>query len=305
MLLRPSFFRTRSSSRARVAIGVCAALALTPVALVAAGTAPAAAANPAPVGPVYPAPGSGTLGSTGAVGLTGGLTYSFSGVNATESQSMVWGMDSNFPPTWSFGLNTSNFAFDGTDSNLASGETIYTGAAQFPNLNGTTPTLPMRLVVQAQGGLAMETSAAAGLGIAPSVGAVVPVTGDFAVNLLFEVSPDGGTTWDPADTYYNNTPHPNGSTTSDVSGAFWYEPVIAPKITSFTPGSGPVGTVVTIKGTHLLNASVTFNAAVTGTITKNTNGLIKVHVPVGAIKGKITVTTPGGVVKTATAFKVT
>jgi IPT/TIG domain len=275
------------------------------MAVVAAGITPAGAANPPPVGPVYPAPGSGTLSSTGAVGQTGGLTYSFSGVNTTESQSMVWGLDPTFPATWSFGLDTTNFAFDGTDSNLAGGEAVYTGAAEFPNLNGSTPTLPMRLVVQAGGGVAMETSAAAGLGINPIVGAVVPVAGDFAVNLIFEVSPNGGTTWDPADTYYDATPHPNGSTTSNVSGAFWYEPVLAPTITSFTPKTGPVGTVVTIKGTHLLNASVTFNAAVTGTITKNTNGTIKVHVPVGAIKGKITVTTPGGVVKTATAFKVT
>ena len=79
----------------------------------------------------------------------------------------------------------------------------------------------------------------------------------------------------------------------------------APTITKFTPTSGPVGTVVTIKGTHLLGASqVTFNG-VEGTITRDRAVKIKVKVPVGATKGLIEVTTPGGDVESATKFKVT
>jgi len=225
MRLRPSFFESRSWRRARVAVGVCGALALTLVAGVTAGVAPATAANPAHVGPVYPAPGSGPLTTTGAIGQTGGATFSFTGVKTKKFKSMVWGLwYPKHPATWSFGLDTATLAFDSTDSNLSSGEAVYSGEAEFPNLDGTTPTLPIRLVAQAGGGEAMETSAAADLGVKRSVGAVVPVTGDFSVNLTFEVSPDGGTTWDPADTYYDTTPHPEGSTTSSVNGAFWYEP---------------------------------------------------------------------------------
>jgi YVTN family beta-propeller protein len=78
-----------------------------------------------------------------------------------------------------------------------------------------------------------------------------------------------------------------------------------PTITKFSPTSGPVGTVVTIKGKGLSGASkVTFNG-VKGTVTKDTATLIKVKVPKGAKTGKIEVITPDGKVKTATAFTVT
>jgi hypothetical protein len=224
MPLRPSFFRT-SSRLARVAVAVCAAAPLTLVAVVTAGIEQPGGASSAHVGPVYPAPGSGKLTTTGAEGQTGGVTFSFSKVKTNKFKSMVWGLwYPKYPATWSFGLNTATLAFDSTDSILASGEAVYSGAAEFPNLDGSTPTLPIRLVVQAEGGLAMETSAAAQLGVKKSVGAVIPVTGNWSVNLTFEVSPDSGATWEAADTYYDNTPHQEGSTSSSVNGAFWYEP---------------------------------------------------------------------------------
>ncbi len=221
----PSFFRTRSSRLGKVAVGVCAALPLTLMALVTTGLAPTAGASGSHVGPVYPAPGSGKEVTTGDSGQTGGATFSFSKVKTTKFKSMVWGLDSRYPTTWSFGLDTATLAFDKTDSNLPSGEAVYSGAAEFPNLNGSTPSLPIRLVVQAGGGLAMETSAKANLGVKKSVGAVIPVTSKvWSVNLTFEVSPDGGTTWEAADAYYDSTPHVEGSTSSSVSGAFWYAP---------------------------------------------------------------------------------
>ena len=226
MRLRPSFFRNRSSRCTRVAVGFCATLPLALLTVVTAGTPPTAGANPAHVGPVYPAPGSGKLATTGAIGQTGGVTFSFSKVKTKKFKSMVWGLwyPAN-PPTWSFGLDTATLVFDSTDSNLASGEAVYSGAAEFPNLDGSTPSLPIRLVVQAEGGLAMEASANAHLGVKKSVGAVIPVPGNWSVNLTFEVSPDSGTTWDPADTYFDGTAHMAGyATTSSVNGAFWYEP---------------------------------------------------------------------------------
>jgi hypothetical protein len=224
MPLRPQFHRP-SSGLARVAVGVCAAVPLSLMAVVSTGIEPTAGASSAHVGPVYPAPGSGTLTTTGAEGQTGGVTFSFTKVKTKKFKTMVWGLwYPQNPATWSFGLDTATLAFDSTDSNLASGEAVYSGAAEFPNLDGSTPTLPLRLVVQAEGGLAMETATAAHLGAKKSVGAVIPVTGNWSVNLTFEVSPDSGATWEAADTYYDNTPHPEGSTSSSVSGAFWYEP---------------------------------------------------------------------------------
>jgi hypothetical protein len=76
-------------------------------------------------------------------------------------------------------------------------------------------------------------------------------------------------------------------------------------ITKFTPSSGPVGTVVTIKGTNLSGATkATFNG-VKGTITSDTATKLKVKVPSGATTGKIKVVTPGGKATTITAFTVT
>jgi hypothetical protein len=66
-----------------------------------------------------------------------------------------------------------------------------------------------------------------------------------------------------------------------------------------------VGTVVTIKGTHLAGATkVTFDGP-HGTITKDTASTIKVTVPAQAQTGWVKVATPGGKVETAKAFTVT
>jgi hypothetical protein len=95
------------------------------------------------------------------------------------------------------------------------------------------------------------------------------------------------------------------STITDASTTITVQGAAPPTITSFTPTSGPAGTVVTIKGTNLEGAtSVTFNGKA-ATITKDTATKLKVKVPVGATKGTITVTTPGGSVTSAKKFKVT
>ena len=91
----------------------------------------------------------------------------------------------------------------------------------------------------------------------------------------------------------------------DLGNVLTYGPVPAPIITSFSPTSGSVGTVVTIKGTGLAGATkVTFDG-VKGTITKNTATKLKVKVPPGATSAKIKVTTLGGAAKTAAPFTVT
>ncbi len=88
-----------------------------------------------------------------------------------------------------------------------------------------------------------------------------------------------------------------------------------PKVLSFTPSTGPVGTVVTISGEDLAAATeVSFGVAptpaVTGTgrtstilATPNENS-IKVAVADGGITGQISVKTPGGVSASSGVFKV-
>jgi hypothetical protein len=77
-----------------------------------------------------------------------------------------------------------------------------------------------------------------------------------------------------------------------------------PTITSFTPGSGPVGTSVTITGTNFTGAtSVAFNGTAAA-FTVNSATSISTTVPAGASTGTITVTTPGGTATSATSFTV-
>ncbi len=80
---------------------------------------------------------------------------------------------------------------------------------------------------------------------------------------------------------------------------------IAPSITSFTPASGPVGTTVVITGMSLSQTTaVKFGTIAATPFTVNSNTQVTVTVPSGAVTGKISVTTPGGVASSATAFTV-
>jgi RHS repeat-associated protein len=80
---------------------------------------------------------------------------------------------------------------------------------------------------------------------------------------------------------------------------------VAPRVTSFTPTSGAVGTSVTITGANLANAtSVKFNGTSTS-ITSNTSTQIKAPVPSGATTGPISVTTSAGTATSSTNFTVT
>ena len=81
-------------------------------------------------------------------------------------------------------------------------------------------------------------------------------------------------------------------------------PTPAPTIKAFTPGSGPVGTNVTISGTYLAFATaITFNGTA-AQISSDSERRIVAIVPAGATTGMIAVTTAGGTVTSATNFKV-
>lgn len=80
--------------------------------------------------------------------------------------------------------------------------------------------------------------------------------------------------------------------------------VPAPTITSFSPGTGSVGTSVTITGSNLLNTSkVTFRGITSSYYTINSSTNIVAAVPVGFNKsGTIALRTPGGPVTSSLDF---
>jgi hypothetical protein len=101
-----------------------------------------------------------------------------------------------------------------------------------------------------------------------------------------------------------------GVTTSAGSGASANNFVVtappAPTIGGFTPTSGPVGTIVTISGSHFINVTtVKFNGVAASSFTVDSDTQIRATAPPGATSGKISVTTATGSAASATNFQVT
>lgn len=82
--------------------------------------------------------------------------------------------------------------------------------------------------------------------------------------------------------------------------------VVPAAVSSFSPATGPVGTVVTITGTGLLGATgVKFNGILATSFTVVSGTSIRATVPTGATTGRITVVAPGGTPLSAASFSVT
>ena len=129
----------------------------------------------------------------------------------------------------------------------------------------------------------------------------------------------GGNSSAPYSVSWNTTSTNNGSHTltavaTDILGVRWNsDPVSvtvsnappAPRIASFSPASGPVGTTVTISGTNFSGATaVTFNTVSAGFVVDSATSM-RAQVPSGATSGPIRVTTPGGTATSASGFVVT
>jgi hypothetical protein len=92
---------------------------------------------------------------------------------------------------------------------------------------------------------------------------------------------------------------PGGTATSSTSFK------VRPKITGFSPTSGPVGATVTIVGSGFTGATgVRFNGT-SAVFTVVSSTRITATVPAGATNGRIGVLTPGGSVLSASSFTVT
>jgi len=79
---------------------------------------------------------------------------------------------------------------------------------------------------------------------------------------------------------------------------------ITPTYKSFTPPSGPVGTVVTFNGTGLTQTTKVTIDGISASFTMVSDSEITATVPTGAATGKIVVTTKGGSVTSSTSFTV-
>jgi hypothetical protein len=81
---------------------------------------------------------------------------------------------------------------------------------------------------------------------------------------------------------------------------------VVPKLTSFGPSSGPVGTSVTIAGSGFTDVSaVKFGGVAAVTYTVDSSAQITATVPAGAVTGHVSVVTAGGTATSATNFTVT
>jgi uncharacterized repeat protein (TIGR03803 family) len=82
---------------------------------------------------------------------------------------------------------------------------------------------------------------------------------------------------------------------------------VKPKIISFSPPSGSVGTLVTINGSGLIQStSVKFGTVLATTFTVVSDSEVTANVPSGLSPGAVTIsiTTPGGIANSATKFTV-
>src|SRR5262249_40918910 len=129
-------------------------------------------------------------------------------------------------------------AFNAPQSDLAGGMARWTGSSPYPIAQPpTTLTLLTRLTMQANPPL----NATTGYGD----GATTTVAGNFSVNLLFEVSADGGTSWTPAKDYFDAQQNvATNSIQSSFLGGFFYTlanvPVVSVSPSSFNFGNQPV-----------------------------------------------------------------
>src|SRR5437870_12550503 len=189
-------------------------------------------------------------------------------------------------PTGDVGIETLSSAF--TLSGWAGGETTSTPPAP-PTISDFTPASgPVGTSVQING-TNFSGASAVTFGSKSATYAVSSPT------LIQATVPSGATTGPISVTT-------DGGTVSSVSN--FTVTASPPTISGFAPASGPVGTSVQINGTNFNEASsVTFNnVSATYTVTSPTT--IQATVPAAATTGPISVTTPGGTVNSAGAFRV-
>ena len=110
---------------------------------------------------------------------------------------------------------------------------------------------------------------------------------------------------------YMTTAVPNNATTGVVKVLLTHghltsnqKFLVTPVVLSFNPPSGPVGTQVVITGNSLKGATKVMFGSKKAIFSVDSYTQITATVPVGAVTGKVQVTTPGGTAVSPTAFTV-
>ncbi len=80
--------------------------------------------------------------------------------------------------------------------------------------------------------------------------------------------------------------------------------IAAPVITSFSPGAGPVGTLITVNGSHLDNLTSVTVGGVQAAVVSNNGSTLVIAVMPGSATGAISLTSGGGSVSTQGQFTV-
>jgi hypothetical protein len=148
---------------------------------------------------------------------------------------------------------------------------------------------------------------------AATVGTTVTVTGSGFVGAT-AVTFDGvpATTFSVASDAQLTAEVPDGASTGPIAvttplgtGSSSTDLLVKPKVKSFSPASGPVGTIVTIKGTAFTGATKVMFTGHKGKILTVAYGKITVRVLSGTVTGPITVVTTGGKSTSKKSFTVT
>ena len=221
------------------------------------GAASSAASPPGPTGPVYPPPGGVTFGSSGDIGRTGGLTWSYSGFTQSGWTHMIYGSAAS--PDLAFDAPNGTgpcascdtgvdepgetLSFSAGDSNLAGGVLVWTGSAKI-NVLGSNTTLPTRLTMTVtDGNGAVSLMDPSSVGLDPEIGGLVLVDThpSYSVNLVFEAQ--YAATWTPVkDLFDSLSTDPGAMVQDDFQAGFWYvNPAVQLSTPSLSFGSQPVG----------------------------------------------------------------
>ena len=224
-------------------------------------------------------PASGPVGTVITVSGTGftGVTTAQVGASAAVAVGNVTSTSLTFtvPSGASSGaIRISN----GTTSDLSDSNFTVTTPAATPAITGFSPTSgPVGTVITVTGsGFTGATSASIG------GGAAVAVSNVGSTSLTFTV-PAGATSGTIRIANATNVGTSSGSFTVTI-------PAATPVISSFSPASGPVGTVVTVSGTGFTGAtSAQINGGATIAVSNVTSTSLTFTVPTGATSGMIRV----------------
>jgi hypothetical protein len=276
------------AGRLPLRVSACLALAGLLVGLLA---VPSALADGAPTINSF-SPSSGPVGTSVTINgtnLTGATWVKFNGVMATITSNTATQIVTEVPMGATTGPITAK-----TTSGTATSPTnfIVTTTAAPPTISSFSPKSgPVGTAVQINGsGFVAGATAVQFNGVSAS-----PVTVNSQGTRIDTKVPTGATTGKITVTT------PGGT---DTSKASFTVTIPAPTISSFSPTSGRTGTAVTITGTSFTGATAVRFGGVRASFVVNSATQITATVPVGAVTGKISITTPGGTGTSAMTFTV-